>query len=167
MSHDIAMPVKAKFFTKGTKVVFGIMVAGMLAYAYRLLFGIGAATNLDDQWPWGIWIAIDGRSAFHADPKRNAAGPGSAAVVHDEVRAPMTGKVVAVQVQVGETVAEGALLAILEAMKMEYRLVAPRAGQVEAVHCRAGELVDLGQPLVTLMEAAEAARDSIAPGEPR
>ncbi len=59
MSHDIAMPVKAKFFTKGTKVVFGIMVAGMLAYAYRLLFGIGAATNLDDQWPWGIWIAID------------------------------------------------------------------------------------------------------------
>ncbi|MCM2271756.1 MAG: Ni/Fe-hydrogenase cytochrome b subunit [candidate division Zixibacteria bacterium] len=59
MSHDIAVPVKAKFFTKGTKVVFGIMVAGMLAYAYRLLFGIGAATNLDDQWPWGIWIAID------------------------------------------------------------------------------------------------------------
>ena len=112
----------------------------------------------------GIWIAIDGRSAFHADPKRHSAGPGSAAVVHDDIRAPMTGKVVAVQVQVGETVAEGALLAILEAMKMEYRLVAPRAGQVEAVHCRAGELVDLGQPLVTLMEAAP---DPIAPGDPR
>jgi biotin carboxyl carrier protein len=99
----------------------------------------------------GIWISLGGRSAFHPDPKRHSAGPGSAAI-HDEIRAPMTGKVVAVHVQVGEAVAEGALLAILEAMKMEYRLVAPRAGQVEAVHCRAGELVDLGQPLVTLTE---------------
>ena len=59
MSHEIAMPVKAKFFSSGTKIVFGIMVAGMLVYAYRLIYGIGAATNLDDQWPWGIWIAID------------------------------------------------------------------------------------------------------------
>ena len=35
------------------------MVAGLAAYAYRLIFGIGAATNLDNQYPWGIWIAID------------------------------------------------------------------------------------------------------------
>ena len=97
----------------------------------------------------GIWISLGGRSSFHPDPKRHAASTGPAAA--DEVRAPMTGKVVAVEVSAGDTVAEGALLAILEAMKMEYRLAAPRAGRVAAVHCRPGELVDLGKPLVTLI----------------
>jgi Ni/Fe-hydrogenase subunit HybB-like protein len=58
-THDHAAPVKVPFFSTGTKIVFGIMLAGLAAYAYRLIFGIGAATNLDDQYPWGIWIAID------------------------------------------------------------------------------------------------------------
>lgn len=31
----------------------------MLAYLYRMLFGLGAATNLTNQYPWGIWISID------------------------------------------------------------------------------------------------------------
>jgi Ni/Fe-hydrogenase subunit HybB-like protein len=35
------------------------MVVGLLGYAYRLFAGLGAATNLTDQYPWGIWIAID------------------------------------------------------------------------------------------------------------
>jgi Ni/Fe-hydrogenase subunit HybB-like protein len=51
--------VPVKYFSRGTKVVFGIAVAGIAAYIYRLIFGIGAATNLDNQYPWGIWIAID------------------------------------------------------------------------------------------------------------
>jgi Ni/Fe-hydrogenase subunit HybB-like protein len=58
-AHEITMPVKAKFFTTGTKILFGIMAAGLAAYAYRLLFGLGAATNLTDQYPWGLWIAVD------------------------------------------------------------------------------------------------------------
>jgi 3-methylcrotonyl-CoA carboxylase alpha subunit len=98
----------------------------------------------------GLWISIAGRSSFHPDPKRHAKGAGPG-VEQDEVRAPMTGKVVAVEVAPGDSVAEGALLAILEAMKMEYRLTAPRAGKVAGVHCQAGQLVDLGKPLVTLL----------------
>ncbi len=58
-SHEAAAPVPVKFFSGGTKVMFAIMLAGMAAYAYRLIAGIGAATNLDNQYPWGIWIAID------------------------------------------------------------------------------------------------------------
>ncbi len=57
--HEIAVPMKAKFFSTGTKIVFAIMLAGMAAVAYRFIAGLGAATNLDDQYPWGIWIAID------------------------------------------------------------------------------------------------------------
>jgi hydroxymethylglutaryl-CoA lyase len=67
----------------------------------------------------GVWISIGGRSAFHPDPKRHTQGPTAAA--HDEIRAPMTGKVVAVQVAAGDDVQVGTVLAILEAMKMEYR----------------------------------------------
>lgn len=52
-------PNAVKFFTPGTKALFGLMLVGLAAYAYRLIAGIGAATNLDDQYPWGIWIAID------------------------------------------------------------------------------------------------------------
>ncbi len=55
----MSLPVQARFFTTGTKILTAIMGVGLLAYAYRLLFGIGAATNLNDQYPWGIWIAID------------------------------------------------------------------------------------------------------------
>jgi Ni/Fe-hydrogenase subunit HybB-like protein len=57
--HEAAAPVPVKFFSTGTKIMFGIMVAGLAAYAYRLIAGIGAVTNLDNQYPWGIWIAVD------------------------------------------------------------------------------------------------------------
>ncbi len=58
-SHAHAAPVKVPYFTTGTKIIFGIMVVGLASYLYRLIAGIGAVTNLDDQYPWGIWIAID------------------------------------------------------------------------------------------------------------
>jgi len=57
----------------------------------------------------------------------------------------MTGKVVAIRVGAGETIEEGTVLVVLEAMKMEYRLTAPRAGVVEKIQCAEGELVDLGR----------------------
>jgi len=56
---EIPVPLRTPFFTRGTKIVFGVMLLGLAAYAYRLIAGIGAATNLNDQYPWGIWIAID------------------------------------------------------------------------------------------------------------
>lgn len=58
-AHEAPMPIKAPYFTTGTKILFAIMIAGFSTYAYRLLFGIGSVTNLTDQYPWGIWIAID------------------------------------------------------------------------------------------------------------
>ena len=48
-----------KFMTSGTRVLIVLTVAGALAAAYRLGFGLGAATNLSDAHPWGIWIAAD------------------------------------------------------------------------------------------------------------
>lgn len=59
-AHDIPAPVtRVPFFTKGTMIVAAIAAFGIAAYIYRLIFGLEAATNLDNQYPWGIWIAID------------------------------------------------------------------------------------------------------------
>ena len=58
-SHEMPIPIRTKFFTTGTKVLFGLALLGIAMYVYRLLAGLGATTNLTDQYPWGIWIAID------------------------------------------------------------------------------------------------------------
>lgn len=70
------------------------------------------------------------------------------------VRSPMTGRVVLLHVQAGDEVAQGQPLVVVEAMKMEHVLKAPRAGQVRRVLCAVGQLVDGGADLVEL-EAAE------------
>lgn len=57
--HELPQPVKARFLTKGTAILLALSGIGIAFYLYRLIFGIGAATNLDDQYPWGIWISID------------------------------------------------------------------------------------------------------------
>ena len=48
-----------KMWTPATLVLVLIMAAGGLVGIYRLLFGLGAATNLNDYWPWGFWIGMD------------------------------------------------------------------------------------------------------------
>jgi biotin carboxyl carrier protein len=55
-----------------------------------------------------------------------------------------------VLVQPGAAIAKGDVAVILEAMKMELPLRAPSDGVVAAVHCREGELVQAGTPLVDL-----------------
>jgi Ni/Fe-hydrogenase subunit HybB-like protein len=52
-------PVKTRYFTRGTLIVAAVAAIGIFSYIYRLIFGLAAATNLDNQFPWGIWIAID------------------------------------------------------------------------------------------------------------
>jgi 3-methylcrotonyl-CoA carboxylase alpha subunit len=103
----------------------------------------------------GVWVGWPGGAAFvAADRKtRSTGGTGPAGPLDDEIRAPMTGKVVAVRVAPGAAVGTGDVVVVLEAMKMEYRLLSPRDGTVEDVRCREGELVDLGKTLVTLAGA--------------
>src|SRR5512134_2488864 len=48
-----------KMWTPTTTVWFLIMLAGMAILAYRLVKGLGAVTNLNDRFPWGLWIGID------------------------------------------------------------------------------------------------------------
>jgi acetyl/propionyl-CoA carboxylase alpha subunit len=82
---------------------------------------------------------------------RRAHGPG---VREDRLSAPMPGQVRAIHVSEGQSVARSETLLVLEAMKMEFRIRAPRDGRVARLGCRVGDVVERGQVLVELEEAA-------------
>jgi len=104
--------------------------------------------------PGGILVVvIDG---FHfeiavRDPRRytQKAG-GSAGEGIQSVTAPMPGRVVRVLVSPGETVEAGRGLVVVEAMKMQNELKAPRAGKVLTVPAKEGATVLAGEILATL-----------------
>ncbi|MGF7060885.1 biotin/lipoyl-containing protein [Brassicibacter mesophilus] len=68
----------------------------------------------------------------------------------ETVEAPMPGTVLDIKVNQGDTVTEGQVLVILEAMKMENEIVAPRSGKVSAINTSKGSSVNAGDPLVSL-----------------
>ncbi len=70
--------------------------------------------------------------------------------IKEGVWAPVPGKIVDVLVKPGDAVEEGALLLILEAMKMENELHAPKKGIVKAVLVNKGDQAEKGQLLVAL-----------------
>jgi 3-methylcrotonyl-CoA carboxylase alpha subunit len=65
----------------------------------------------------------------------------------------MPGRIVVVKAEAGDEVAEGQELLVMEAMKMELSLKAPRAGKVDAVQAAAGDFVEADAVLVRLAEA--------------
>lgn len=60
----------------------------------------------------------------------------------NELKAPMSGKVIEVKVNQGDAVIEGETVVIIEAMKMEVPVVANCSGKVRAVKCSVGEVFD-------------------------
>ena len=66
------------------------------------------------------------------------------------LEAPMPGKVIAVRVEPGQDVTRGQELLVVEAMKMENGIRAPRDGRVKTVSARVGDMVNPGLVLVEL-----------------
>ena len=83
-------------------------------------------------------------------PRAAATVPGG----DGRVTAPMPGRVLALDASVGQTVAVGDRLLVLEAMKMEHRLTAKLAGTVSAVHVAEGDQVGDGMVLVEIGDPA-------------
>ena len=68
----------------------------------------------------------------------------------EPVKAPMAGNILKVEVSEGQQVAEGDVLLILEAMKMETQLCAPKAGKVQSLNVKQGDVVAVDQVLMNL-----------------
>ncbi|MEI5991809.1 acetyl-CoA carboxylase biotin carboxyl carrier protein subunit [Enterococcus termitis] len=69
---------------------------------------------------------------------------------NDAMPSPMPGTILKILVNVGDTVQENQPLMILEAMKMENEIVAGKAGTVTGIHVQQGEMVNPGEPLITI-----------------
>ncbi len=82
-------------------------------------------------------------AAYIARPPQRAAGPVT-------VRATIPGRVARILVKLGDRVAAGSGLAVLEAMKMENEVRAPRSGTVREIRCAEGAAVEANQELVVI-----------------
>lgn len=109
----------------------------------RRQWRVAVASHADGTWVFadGAVIRLDAEAQTGRTRGKNR---GEASVM-----SPMPATVVAMHVAPGATVNEGDTLIVLEAMKMELPIRAPRGGTVKAVHCTQGELV---QPGVNLVE---------------
>jgi acetyl-CoA/propionyl-CoA carboxylase, biotin carboxylase, biotin carboxyl carrier protein len=106
---------------------------------------VRVAVAADDR---ATWVFVDGnvwRIEKEQDGGRRSKSRGDASVM-----APMPATVVAINTAPGKTVNEGETVIVLEAMKMELPIKAPRGGVVTAVNCAMGELVQPGVNLVDL-----------------
>lgn len=103
---------------------------------------VGIATERDATWVFAHGIVA--RIASVSETRGSARKRGA-----QDVMSPMPATVVAINAVPGQAVTEGETIIVLEAMKMELPIKAPRSGVVKAVHCAKGDLV---QPGVNLLE---------------
>ncbi len=91
-------------------------------------------------WQGRVFTLVEEREGATAAQRHVAGG----------LEAPMPGKVIKVAVEVGQQVAKGQELLVIEAMKMENALRAPRDGRVKTLDARVGDMVSPGVVLVEL-----------------
>jgi len=97
-------------------------------------------------------VEVSGSAVARAKPKAAARKKSSAT---GAVVSQMTGRITRVDVKVGDTVAEGDVLLVVEAMKMENEITAPVGGVVKDISVNAGARVSEGDTLLVIQPAAE------------
>ena len=103
----------------------------------------------------GQAMLVDEYEAYAPAPA--AAAPAAASVsaapalaAGEVVKSPMPGNILKINVTVGQKVNEGDTLLVLEAMKMENEIAAPKAGTVAQIIVSKGAVVETGAPLVVI-----------------
>ncbi len=128
-------------------VISEVRVVSVQGEIFELLEGGRRRRAVLSRLSGKVWARIDGRNwdfediSFEPTLRAEAEGDG-------RVRATMNGRVVSVDVAVGERVSRGQKLLVLEAMKMEHVHVAYIDGTVEAIHVAEGEQVEARRVVV-------------------
>jgi 3-methylcrotonyl-CoA carboxylase alpha subunit len=121
----------------GTDGILAVVLDGFRC-AVRVLYHRGATGVFFDGKSW-VFELID-----------PLAPPAGADAVAGRLTAPMPGRVVQVLVTAGDAVRQGQPMMVVEAMKMEHTIAAPRDGAVAEVHFAPGDLVEEGVELIAL-----------------
>ena len=106
----------------------------------------------------GVWnVTIEGKSfrieiegnsvGDMAGNKRKKKGRGKNS---GTISSTIPGKIVSIAVEEGDIVAEGDVVMILEAMKMQNEIQAPLSGNVTAVNCKPGDSIEANSPLIVI-----------------
>ena len=102
------------------------------------------ATKVGDVW----WVHVNGHTM-----QFEVIEPGASSSDNEGgLSAPMPGKILEVHVSEGQNVKSGDVLMVMEAMKMEHKIVASSNGIVESIHFKEGDQVPQGAELLSLGE---------------
>ena len=84
-------------------------------------------------------MAVFGDTLILEDPLAELAKPRTQAATGGDVTAPMAGRLLEVHVAVGDSVEQGQLMFVLESMKMQFEITAPRPGKVAQICVEQGQ----------------------------
>jgi biotin carboxyl carrier protein len=99
-------------------------------------------------WRFEVQVELEQRVRLREQARRgHAAGAVGGPV---SIRAIIPGRIVAISVQVGDAVAAGEQILVVEAMKMQNELRAPREGRVERLGVAVGDTIEVGDLLVVI-----------------
>jgi biotin carboxyl carrier protein len=99
---------------------------------------------------WRFLVGVEPAARAELRERGSRTGKRDRSAGRQIVRAQIPGRIAAVAVAVGEAVAAGQLLLVVEAMKMENAVVAPWAGTIARIGLEAGQTVELGDELVVI-----------------
>ncbi|HHX62104.1 MAG TPA: biotin/lipoyl-binding protein [Epulopiscium sp.] len=86
-----------------------------------------------------------------ATPKpATKSAPAAVSAGASKISSPMPGKIVSINVELGQSVKKGDVICILEAMKMENEIFAAEDGTIASVNVSAGDAVETGDVVVTI-----------------
>ncbi|MGB5721531.1 MAG: biotin/lipoyl-containing protein, partial [Woeseiaceae bacterium] len=97
-----------------------------------------------------VEVAESGQLASVAAASAPATAPAAGAPAGDVVKAVLAGNIFKVLVKAGDSVAQGDPLLVVEAMKMETEIVAPKSGSISEVMVSEGDAVKVGDTLVAI-----------------
>ncbi len=107
--------------------------------------------------PLGGAVALNGSvPTGQSAPKRAARAKSASAGGPDTLESPLQGNMWKVLVKLGDTVTEGQILCIIEAMKMENEITAHKAGTIAELPITEGEPINAGAPVATIKSEAPA-----------
>ena|SRR5579862_8541609 len=126
---------------------------GLSRGSYSVLLGGRSLDAAVEETPSGLLVRVNGReySVTVADPRAWSRGRGGGVELEgrQQLLAPMPGKIVRVLVKVGEQVAAGQGLLVIEAMKMQNEVRSPKSGALEKL-AREGQTVNAGEVLAVV-----------------
>ena len=93
------------------------------------------------------WLGLKGHNWVTVDERTSSTGSGGTSDQSDGMSAPVPGKVIQVNIEIGSSIEPGQVLFVLESMKMQFEVKASKAGSAASILVKQGDQVTAGQAL--------------------